>query len=98
MIKQLTLDDICYNRHKGNPNSVKANQIAKKYKLGARQRIIECLENHEMTCEELEAFTGLSHQTCSARCSDLKRDGRIIETGKRLTRSGSPASVYKAVR
>lgn len=52
------------------------------------------------TCDEVEAETGLSHQTASARVNALKREGRpggavLFATGrKRRTRSGRQAEVY----
>lgn len=95
------LFDICANKHGGNPMSVEANKIAHKGKVRARQRIIEELmdgeENGGLTCEELEQVTLLSHQTCSARLSELRREGKIKIVGQRKTRSGSPASVYQAI-
>ena|ERR1700690_123951 len=53
------------------------------------------------TCDEMERELGLSHQTCSARCSDmLNRDETIIRKPcsktryeKRPTRTGAPAAV-----
>jgi hypothetical protein len=95
------LFDICERKHGGNPMSVKANKVAHKYKIPSKQVILEQLREDVigsevgLTCEELERFTGLSHQTCSARCADLKREGKIKIVGERKTRSGSPASVYQ---
>lgn len=99
---QKNMDDICKNYHRGNVNSIEANKIAHKYKIGGKQRILEALDNGQLgnldlTCEQLEYETGLSHQTCSARLSDLKRDNKIKIVGTRKTRSGSPASVYVAI-
>lgn len=99
----LPLWDITKNYHRGNPQSVKANEIAHKYKIPARQRILEELELERshfhlgMTCEELEHLTSLSHQTCSARLSELRREGKIKVVGERKTRSGSDAAVYQAL-
>jgi predicted HTH transcriptional regulator len=91
------LFDICANRHQGNPQSVKANEIAHKFRLPTRQRILEILNSGDgMTCEELEHFTALSHQTCSARLSELRREEKIKIVGTRKTRSGSPAAIYQA--
>ena len=52
------------------------------------------------TCDELEAELYLSHQTASARCAELKRQGKIAswldEDGKKIrrkTRSGRNADV-----
>lgn len=50
------------------------------------------------TCDEIEVALGLSHQTASARCSDLKNKFcLIVDSGeRRKTRSGRNASVYVA--
>ena len=50
----------------------------------------------DATCSELEELLNLTHQTVSARISELKKDNVITETGeKRLTKSKCPARVYK---
>lgn len=91
------LFDITANYHRGNSQSVQANKIAHKGKIGARDVILRELRiMPNLTCEEIEAVTGMSHQSCSARCADLKREGKIKIVGTRKTRSGSPASVYQS--
>jgi hypothetical protein len=95
------LFDICSNNHGGNPMSVQANKIASRGKSSARQQILFELQvatdyKHNLTCEELEAVTKLSHQTCSARLSELRREGKIKIVGERKTRSGALAAVYQA--
>jgi hypothetical protein len=97
---QNAVDDICKNYHKENPMSVQANKIASKGKAGARLRILSlfsprCIKE-DWTCEEIETELKLSHQTCSARLSELRREGKIKIVGERKTRSGSPAAVYQA--
>lgn len=47
------------------------------------------------TCDELEAATGLRHQTCSPRLTELRRMGLIREGGARKTRSGRWATVWR---
>jgi predicted ArsR family transcriptional regulator len=92
------LFDICASKHKGNPMSVRANKIASKGKATNRQSIMDQLEFiGPRTCQELEDSLKLSHQTCSARLSELRREGKIKIIGERKTRSGSPSSVYQAV-
>lgn len=50
------------------------------------------------TCDRVEVVTELSHQTCSARFSELKKRGLIQKTGERhRTRSGRMAEVWEAV-
>ncbi len=74
--------DICERLHKGNPESVAANTKASKHKRSNKRRIIKAvLLCGDCTCEELEGLLGLSHQTTSARLSDLKRDGAILQVG-----------------
>lgn len=48
------------------------------------------------TADELEVALALPHQTCSARCSELKKAGLVRERGFRLTRTGSKAGVLVA--
>lgn len=70
--------------------------------LREQVRLFISFAENGATCDEIEQAMGLSHQTCSARCSELKRQGRIVtsldaETGKvvkRPTRSGRSAAVY----
>ena len=52
-----------------------------------------------MTCDELEAATGLRHQTASARVNELHRDKHIKDSGeRRRTRSGRYACVWRVDR
>jgi predicted transcriptional regulator len=91
-------DDICKNYHKGNEQSVAANMIAAPFKVSTRVKIILALKTRgDQTCEELEKELQLSHQACSARISELKRDGLIRKIGTRPTRSGCQAAVYQAL-
>jgi hypothetical protein len=47
------------------------------------------------TCDEVEWGLGIRHQTASARISELKAAGRIIDSGaRRPTASGRKAAVY----
>ena len=94
MTTGLPLFDICASRHKGDECSAAANLKTNKQRDAAR--ILKYLDVYNgKTCDELEVALGMSHQTCSARCSDLARAGLIIRTGeKRPTRTGSPAAVY----
>lgn len=47
-----------------------------------------------VTADELEVKLKLSHQTCSARVTELLKDKAIHWKGKRKTRSGRMARVY----
>ena len=48
-----------------------------------------------LTCDEVELVTGLSHQTASARCVELKRRGLLVPVGKRPTRSARMAEILR---
>ena len=95
--------DICSNYHNNNPESVDAHSSIISLKDKNRRKIIEHLHRVGIvgaTCDELEASLGLSHQTCSARCSDLLRLNWILRKPlgpgayeKRKTRSGRNAAV-----
>lgn len=50
-----------------------------------------------MTCDEVELYTDLSHQTASARVNELARRGQIQAAGTRPTRSGRKATVWVVV-
>ena len=90
------LPDITSNRHVGNPESVAANADVHKYKAIQRElimRVFLYLSPNGRICEEIEVATGFSHQSCSARISELKRDGSLIATGeRRRTTGGSTAA------
>ena len=48
-----------------------------------------------LTCDEVEFWAGLKHQTASARVHDLAHEGKIIVDGRtRKTSSGREAAVY----
>lgn len=50
-----------------------------------------------MTCDEVEDFLNMRHQTASARIRDLVLDGLVFDTEiRRKTRSGRTARVYRA--
>ena len=50
-----------------------------------------------LTCDELEQALDMTHQTCSARCSDLRRKVWVEPCGQRSTRSGCDADVLRFV-
>ena len=61
----------------------------------------KCLEaikesgNLGLTCEEVEAKTGLRHQSASARVRELATQGFIADKGiRRRTASGRPAIIW----
>lgn len=50
-----------------------------------------------LTCDEIEVLLERSHQTVSARIYELKVVKRIVQDGKRRTRSGRRADIHWAV-
>jgi hypothetical protein len=100
-------EDVCRNNHGGNPESEAANRRTDKD--NDRALILEALGAAGLrgeTCDALEVALGMTHQTASARCSDLLRDGMIVRKlvpgpkkyEKRPTRTGSPAAVLVLAR
>jgi Fic family protein len=89
--------DITQNYHRGNPESVKAHRRSRLNAERDRTRILRLVGARGaegLTCDEAERLLGLSHQTCSARFSELKRDKLLAPTGTlRPTRSGAKARV-----
>jgi hypothetical protein len=71
-------DDICFNYHGGNSESNDANRFTNKARDAGRiiRQLLSRLDG--LTCDELEVLLAMRHQTCSARCSDLKRARVII--------------------
>ena len=93
MNQPLELWDITARYHGGNPQSVAANAVTDK--LHDRNRIMQFLATVEdATCDEVELALNMSHQTASARFSELKLQGLIMPTTTRATRSGAMARAY----
>jgi len=90
-------DDITRNFHGGNPESVIAKELSRKTAERDRgwiTRLTTRMGQYGITCDEAERMLGLSHQTCSARFSELKRDGILLPTlFTRRTRHNAPARV-----
>ena len=90
--------DICAARHRGNAESTAANPTSLTKTLQASLIYNWFLKHPGSTCEQCEDGTGIAHQTCSARVSDLKCSGHLVKVGRGTTRSGSSAATYEAVR
>lgn len=60
-------------------------------------QVLDAIAASPSTCDELEERLGLSHQTCSARVNTLMQRGLIVADGKRATRSGRQARVWRVV-
>lgn len=92
--------DICSNHHGGNLESLEAHAAISTDKAAMRYLIVRTVAksgSKGMTCDEVELATNMKHQTCSARFSELKREGILVPTGeRRLTRSQFvKATVFK---
>lgn len=73
--------DICRNKHGGNPESEDANLHTDKER--DELRVIEFLAATEgSTQDKVSEQLGMPSQTCSARCSDLKKKGILIPKPK----------------
>jgi len=88
-------EDPTYNYHGGDRNSNVAHSRTNKPR--DFMRLIKLLDDNPdgMTCDEAELALGMLHQTCSARFTDMKRYGWIECCGRRPTRTGSPADVWR---
>ena len=65
-----------------------------------KQRLYRIILAHlervgDATCDECEQDLQMSHQICSARFVELRDKGLIEPAGKRPTRSGRNAVVYR---
>lgn len=89
--------DITRNFHGGNAESIAAKELSRHRAGVDRMRILALARSRGargITCDEAEQVLGLPHQTCSARFSELKRDGMLVPTElTRETRRRSPARV-----
>ena len=90
--------DICQSNHGRADTSVAAYEWVRDSLPAARQRVFELIEAAEpfgLTCDQVEQLLQKPHQSVSARMTELKRDGHIVDSRKRRpTRTGSTARVY----
>ncbi len=88
-------DDICENRHQGNQCSIEAHERVEPSKATLHKMILEYVSQVSgATTEEIAKGLSIRYTTASARCSELKRSGMLVASGrKRLTSSGSTAAV-----
>lgn len=100
-IQAVDTEDITANYHGGADTSVEAHEsiIPDKRRLRALvYKMIEETGKWGATCDEAELALNLTHQSCSARFTELAKVGAIIIDGKRPTRSGRNARVYIAAK
>jgi hypothetical protein len=92
--------DITRNYHGGSETSVEAHDSLTNA-AADRKRIVAWVGQRQDggICEEAEFALGLSHQTCSARFSELKARNELFTDGtKRKTSSGRNAFVHYVVK
>ena len=90
-------EDITANYHRGNPESVQAHaDTPPETRERQRARVVNYIRDHgPATCDEVMAALDMTHQACSPRFTELRRDGVLVHTGERRnTRSGRPAAVH----
>lgn len=90
------MNDPTADRHGGNPESQAAGASIEPEWIRRRvRRYVETRGYIGATCDEIEHALDLRHQTASARITELKRRGDLIDTGRRRpTTSGRAAAVY----
>ena len=97
-------DDITRNYHGGNRYSRDAfdsltTQQKENDKMRIRALMIEIGPKIGVICDEAERFLKMSHQTCSARFSDMRhKDKELVKVGERPTRSGRMAAAWTLLR
>ncbi len=91
--------DVTSAYHGGNRESTAANTslIGNKNHIRHKVRMaVQASGKNGVTCDDVEHLLGMSHQTTSARFTELKAMGYIHGTITRPTRSGRNARVYVA--
>lgn len=86
------LKDATISRHKGNPASMDANKRTNKT-LDAQRILAFIRAKGKSWSKEIVRETGIPLQTVSARCSELKAGGYIVETGERMEGCGIVTAV-----
>jgi len=97
LFDRYTPDDPCAGKHRGNEQSEAAHETVRLVKREQHQRILSALAvagPYGRTCEELSRWIHMAYTSVSARLSELKRSGEVLETGEtRPTSSGCQAAV-----
>jgi predicted ArsR family transcriptional regulator len=90
------LDWVPYVR--GSDTSRDAAESMRPHVSEIEQDILHFLKIHQdATCDQIEDYMGIKHQTASARLKGLADKGLIRDSGaRRPTRSGRAARVYVA--
>lgn len=82
-----------------NPTTSRRAADSVKPVLGHLEKVcLQYLDAKPSTCEEIELFTGLPHQTASARVRALVLKKKIVDSGiTRATKSGRQAIVWTVI-
>jgi hypothetical protein len=92
--------DITAGYHGGDEFSEQAHESIQEDKVSLRRRVFAHIERcpHGATCEEVELALGLSHQTVSARITELRARRQIVTIARerRRTQAGRWARVHRA--
>lgn len=94
------LFDVCARKHGGNPESIEAHKTIRGALPALREAVYHQIKEsgeYGRTVDEYCAMWDETPNAISGRFSELARDGRIVKIGRRKTRSGCSASVWKAV-
>ncbi len=90
-------DDVCSHKHGGSETSEAAHEVIRPVRRLQHQAILDNLAaagRHGRTCAELSERLMMAYTSVSARLSELKRSGDVVESGeKRPTPSGCLAFV-----
>ncbi len=80
----LRIKDVCAARHKGNPESLAANERAECTKARQRRNVYEAVcAAGDLTCRDLANAWGVGMNVISGRFTELKAAGMIVKTGVR---------------
>lgn len=92
--------DVTQRFHQGADTSIQAHQETPTLvRIRQREHILRIIEGRGRdgaTCQELEIQLGMSHESCSARITELHHKFKLIEDSgrRRHTTSGRKARVY----
>ena len=75
-------DDVCFNKHQGNEQSITANKSVNKD--NDRALVLKFITEHQTAySKQIARYLGKQLNCISGRLTELKADNLIIETGDR---------------
>lgn len=90
--------DVTRNYHRGDHQSALAHQSIEPKKAAMQRQIYDYITScgrKGATCAEAEIALNMKHQTCSARCTELRKTNQIWWNGTtRAVPGGRPGKVY----